>query len=1108
MKKLLIILFMTLVFEANTQTSAGSLSGNATVCASSNSGTLSLTSYSGTIKRWEMAFSPSGPWIPLYFNGAVYSYQNLSADTWFRAVVQLPGYSENNSNVVGVSCTSVSSAGLLSAPGEVCSSAPVTLSVSAFTGSVMCWEYSNNAWISTHTIASSATPVVTYPMLTGGTEFRCRVKNGVCPEAVSASKFVNVTAPTVSGFLSGAQTVCAVANSGIVSINGATGSVVSWETSQAPGGPFYVVSGSAGLSALSFSNLTQTSWFRVSVQNGSCLVEQTVPVKVQVDQASAGGLISGTSFLCSGNNAAPLQLQMHYGNVLNWEKSHDGTNWSNISQNGVVLLPGSLSATTIYRAVSKNGVCAPAGSGSFTITVLQRPVSSFSVNDVCAKSLCTYSNLSQNAVSYLWSFGDGSGSMVMSPQHVYNNAGSYSVKLTATDAAGCIDSTRQNLSAFSLPVAGFLSSDTACSNEKLSFINTSNIASGSLTSVQWSFGDGVSMSGNSAVHSYQQAGTYLARVTVLSAAGCKDSVVKHITVHPRPHALFTSTYVCSGSAVNISNTSTISAGPLFSWWQSSSGANSTKSNPSFTYATAGVYSLTLIVSSSNNCSDTCQGAVVVHETPLLTLAAEDVCQNAVCAYSVSAVPAALPLTWHISFGDGQSSTFAQSAHTFKNPGSYQFKATAVSDSGCAAVTEKHIQVYPTPRALFTAADVCERDSVRFINLSSLSTGSLFFNWNGPGFNSLQSEPVHVFAGAGVAEVQLVAISNHACADTVVRQIRLHAKPVAGFVVNNLCEGFAASFTNTSVNSEGTVKRTHWDFGDNSSSLAESPVRQYLNSGKYDVMLFVENTFGCTDTVVQSLIVAEAPLADFGAMNVCENEEARFHNRSKVQSGTYRSSWDFGDGTTSSENFPHHYYDGSGEFRVNLYVESSEGCTDSVSKILKVYKKPDLHFIKDTIIEKGSEIRIRLSGASEFYWFPANSIDNPNSGNVVLNPAETTEYIITGIDEFGCINKDTMLVTVNEGFAVYPYNILTPDGNQLNDTWIIKNIGAYPNNRVSIFNSWNQEVFFAEQYQNQWDGRNMAGELLPDGTYYYVLLIDGMPAPVKGFVTLLRNQAGR
>ncbi len=80
------------------------------------------------------------------------------------------------------------------------------------------------------------------------------------------------------------------------------------------------------------------------------------------------------------------------------------------------------------------------------------------------------------------------------------------------------------------------------------------------------------------------------------------------------------------------------------------------------------------------------------------------------------------------------------------------------------------------------------------------------------------------------------------------------------------------------------------------------------------------------------------------------------------------------------------------------------------------------------------------------------------------------------------------------------NAISPNGDNVNDKWIIENINLYKENEVKVFNQWNSEVFSQKTYANNWDG---AG--LPDGTYYYIIKYgDKAERPTdKGFLLIVR-----
>lgn len=86
-----------------------------------------------------------------------------------------------------------------------------------------------------------------------------------------------------------------------------------------------------------------------------------------------------------------------------------------------------------------------------------------------------------------------------------------------------------------------------------------------------------------------------------------------------------------------------------------------------------------------------------------------------------------------------------------------------------------------------------------------------------------------------------------------------------------------------------------------------------------------------------------------------------------------------------------------------------------------------------------------------------------------------------------------------------YNGITPNDDGMNDTWIIYGIGEYADNKVIIFNRWGGPVWEADGYDNYdvvWNGTNLQGEDLPDGTYYYIIDIPELDT-YKGWVQLTR-----
>lgn len=90
-----------------------------------------------------------------------------------------------------------------------------------------------------------------------------------------------------------------------------------------------------------------------------------------------------------------------------------------------------------------------------------------------------------------------------------------------------------------------------------------------------------------------------------------------------------------------------------------------------------------------------------------------------------------------------------------------------------------------------------------------------------------------------------------------------------------------------------------------------------------------------------------------------------------------------------------------------------------------------------------------------------------------------------------------------GDSLIFYSGITPNGDGVNDVWIIDNIKLFPENTVQIFNRWGNEVYYETDYDNVervWDGTGNDGDLA-SATYFYVVIIEGKT--FRGWVELTR-----
>ncbi len=175
--------------------------------------------------------------------------------------------------------------------------------------------------------------------------------------------------------------------------------------------------------------------------------------------------------------------------------------------------------------------------------------------------------------------------------------------------------------------------------------------------------------------------------------------------------------------------------------------------------------------------------------------------------------------------------------------------------------------------------------------------------------------------------------------------------------------------------------------------------------------------------------------------------------------------------------------------------------------ITVYPEPVIDAGQNITICPSFGTVLKATGATGYSWSPVNLLNDASSSNPIASPTETTTFFVTGTDTIsGCQSFDSVTVFINANGVcdIKVYTGFTPNGDNHNDYWQIDGIGIDEKNTVSIFNRWGEKVWETKHYDNQankWEGKGPSGQLLPDGTYFYVILYK--QETLKGWVELTR-----
>ena len=346
----------------------GVIAGSTEVCKDVNSGSLSLSAYTGSILRWERSTDGFASFTSLASTQEVLPYQNLGQTTSFRAVVKSGSCSEAYSDVATISVSTASVGGVIAGSTTVCKDVNSgSLSLSGYTGSILRWESSIDGFASSTAIASEG-ETITYQNLSKTTAFRAVVKSGVCGEAYSDVATISVS-ELKGGTLAGEQTVCRGDNAGELQLSGYTGNILRWERST---DGFVTATSITHTSAqYSFQNLTENTHFRAVIGNAVCKAIYSPVVQVSVETPPSAGQLLGAATVCANNNNGSLQLERFSGNIVRWERSTDNfaSHVETIKHTAAELAYENLNQSTSYRVVVGTAFCSEVYSGLATIQV-------------------------------------------------------------------------------------------------------------------------------------------------------------------------------------------------------------------------------------------------------------------------------------------------------------------------------------------------------------------------------------------------------------------------------------------------------------------------------------------------------------------------------------------------------------------------------------------------------------------------------------------------------------------------------------------------------------------------------------------------------------------
>ncbi|MDX5437245.1 MAG: PKD domain-containing protein [Pontibacter sp.] len=631
-----------------------------------------------------------------------------------------------------------------------------------------------------------------------------------------------------------------------------------------------------------------------------------------------------------------------------------------------------------------------------------------------------------------------------------------------------------------------------------------------ITAWEWDFGDGNKASTQHPQHTYAESGTYNVTITLTFEEGCKTSVTKQVVVYPKPQMKFELPDVCINDEAQFVNKTTITSGTLTYVWDFGDGTTSTQTNPKHKYKSEGVYRVKLTATSDKGCTSTIEEDYIVSgANPQADFTTSGSCQrDGIQFQDASTIAFGKIVKWEWNFGDGTTSSEQNPLHIYKAPGTYQVSLKAYSGIICHGFTTKTITVFVSPTAGFETGNVCFGETTSFKSTSTVAQGSIVSHaWNfGDGNMSSAVNPTHRYASAGTYEVTLVVTTDKGCQHTEKQKVVVYAKPTAAFLPVIGCISDAVAFQDKSTVAAGSnIVAWAWNFGDGNTAATQHPTHKYSQPGTYQVRLLVTTTDGCTAELTQALTIVHAPVADAGPDQkpVCGLTYTLLQgNKPPHGTGLWTIVAGAG-GQLADPTNPRSGFTGKMEENYRLrWTVSNSPCAAATDEVeIKFSAYPEAKAGPDLEIIEGESITLAGSGTGTLKWSPAMSLDNASVARPVANPEVTTTYTLTATSAEGCVSTDEVTVRVLQRLRIP--NGISPNGDGINDVWLIKGVEDYPDITIDIYNRWGDKIYSTKGYTMPWDGtRN--GLPLPDGAYYYVIDTNKGRKAFTGSITVLRK----
>jgi gliding motility-associated-like protein len=580
-------------------------------------------------------------------------------------------------------------------------------------------------------------------------------------------------------------------------------------------------------------------------------------------------------------------------------------------------------------------------------------------------------------------------------------------------------------------------------------------------------------------------------------------------------SLTLSAFYCQNGA---NNTATLTAPDGFSnyVWSNAANGQQLATGQVANVNIQGVDTVNCQITSANGCIATLTTAVLPAEV-IGAIVDSNVCAGySTVLFNNTSYTNAAPDSIFWSSSDGYTSNDTMFNHVFPAPGSYNVEMIVSNSANCIDTVNTVVEVFENPVAAFGFDDVCLGQVAVFEASSSLLGGDTITNYWYVNNDTLVGDTVTVnFNGPNNYLVELVAMTENGCSDTISQSFTVFNNPTANFSITESCIDQAVQFDNTTT---GLSNSTTFEWLYNNQLLDTSVDLSYIfnTPGIHNISLVAIDSFSaavqCDDTISFSFFVHDYPTYSYLADTIqCEDVPFvvnSFPNISTNEPISY--SWDINgvlEDTTVNLNT---VIANPGVYQFTYTVVSDFGCEVDTTFDMYIMATPEPPVLSFNIPECPGDpffLSATAEANSTIAWSGPNNF-NSTLFDVTFPLDESGMGIYTAFvtSEFGCISDTSQIdatITYTMSFNDFDFpNVISANDDGTNDFLDLKSYFMTCDEfTLYIFNRWGNLVF--EQGQNTafFRGQDAKGNDLEDGVYTYKLIFENYEK--HGFIHVVR-----